>query len=61
MSYEEIINRTDYTEKELINLALVTAIQFYKECRNKADDSESWEHYDNLCTALEAIKDKKEK
>ena len=58
MSYEEIINRTDYTETELINLALVTAICFYKNCRNNADDFESWEHYDNLCIAFKAIKNK---
>ena len=56
MSYEEIIKRTDYTETELINLALVTAIHFYKNCRNNSDDSESWDHYDNLCEAFKAIK-----
>ena len=47
---------TEYTKEELIDIALTTAAQFYKNFRNKADDIESWEHYDNLCTALEAIR-----
>lgn len=61
MSYKEIINRTDYTETELINLALVTAICFYKNCRNNADDFERWDHYDKLYDALRAIKRRRDR
>ena len=56
MSYKEIINRTDYTESELINLALTIAICFYKNCRDNTYDYDFRKIYDNMCIALEAIK-----
>lgn len=46
---------TDYTKDELIALALKMAAQRAKEWRNAADDSESWDHYDGLLKAFEAI------
>lgn len=52
MTKQEIINATEYTEKELMELALTMAVQQMKHFRNESDDSESWEHYDNLFVAF---------
>lgn len=55
MTKQEIINSTEYTEKELTELALTMAAQQMKNFRNKSNDSESWEHYDNLYVALSTM------
>ena len=55
MTKTEAIRNTEYTEHDLINLALTIAMQQSREWRNQSDDSESWEHYENLMNAFIAI------
>ena len=55
MTKTEAIRNTEYTENDLINLALTMAVQHSREWRNQSDDSESWEHYENLMNAFSAI------
>ncbi len=55
MTKTEAIRNTEYTENDLINLALTIAMQQSREWRNQSDDSESWEHYENLMNAFIAI------
>lgn len=55
MTKAEAIRNTEYTENDLINLALTMAVQNSREWRNQSDDSESWEHYENLMNAFSAI------
>ena len=55
MTKAEAIKNTEYTENDLINLALTMAVQNTREWRNQSEDSESWEHYENLMNAFSAI------
>ena len=55
MTKTEAIRKTEYTETELIKLAIQTAKHIYKDHRNASDDIESWDHYDALVNAYEAI------
>ena len=55
MTKAEAIRNTEYTENDLINLALTMAVQHSREWRNQSDDIESWEHYENLLNAFSAI------
>ena len=55
MTKAEAIKNTEYTENDLINLALTMAVQHSREWRNQSDDIESWEHYENLMNAFSAI------
>ena len=55
MTKAEAIKNTEYTENDLINLALTMAVQHSREWRNQSDDIESWKHYENLMNAFSAI------
>ena len=55
MTKAEAIRNTEYTENDLINLALTMAVQQSREWRNESDESETWEHYENLMNAFSAI------
>lgn len=55
MTKAEAIKNTEYTENDLINIALVMAEYKSKEWRDQSDDIESWEHYENLMNAFSAI------
>ena len=55
MTKTEAIRNTEYTENDLIKLALTMAVRQSREWRNQSDDSESWEHYENLMNAFSAI------
>ena len=58
MTKEEAIRNTEYTEKELIDLALMFAIQEMRKYRDQASeeaDIESYDHYENLRNAFSAI------
>jgi hypothetical protein len=55
MTKAEAIRNTEYTENELINLALTMAIQQSRAWRNESDVIESWDHYENLMNAFSAI------
>ena len=58
MTKTEAIRNTEYTEKELIDLALMSAITEMKNYRNQAseeNDFEAYEHYENLRNAFTAI------
>lgn len=59
MTKEEAIRNTEYTENELINLALMMAVQSSKMWRGQSDDEESWDHYENLMNAFSAILDER--
>lgn len=59
MTKEEAIQNTEYTETELINLALMMAVQSSRMWRDQSDDGESWDHYDNLLNAFSAIFDER--
>lgn len=59
MTKAEAIQNTEYTEQELIKLALTMAAQQAKTWRNGSDDSESWDHYEALMNAFQAIADEK--
>lgn len=55
MTKAEAIKRTEYTEEGLITLAIQIAKAKAIEWRNGSDDSESWEHYQALADAFEAV------
>lgn len=58
MTKTEAIRNTEYTEKELIDLALMFAITEMKNYRNQAseeNDFEAYDHYENLRNAFTAI------
>ena len=55
MTKAEAIRNTEYTENDLIKLALTMAVRQSREWRNQSDDSEAWEHYENLMNAFSAI------
>lgn len=55
MTKAEAIQNTEYTENDLINLALTMAIQHCREWRNESEDIESYDHYDALWNAFSAI------
>ena len=59
MTKEEAIRNTEYTENELINLALMMAVQSSRMWRDQSDDIESRDHYDNLLNAFSAIFDER--
>lgn len=59
MTKEEAIRNTEYTENELINLALMMAVQSSRMWRDQSDDEESWDHYENLLNAFSAIFDER--
>ena len=55
MTKVEAIRNTEYTENDLISLALTMAIQQTREWRNESEDSESWDHYEALRQAFSMI------
>lgn len=58
MTKTEAIRNTEYTEKELIDLALMFAIQEMRKYRDQASeeaDIEAYDHYENLRNAFSAI------
>ena len=55
MTKAEAIRNTEYTENELINLALTMAVQQCKAWRNESEDIHSWDHYEALLNAFSAI------
>ena len=55
MTKAEAIKNTEYTESDLINLALTMAVQQCRAWRNESDDINSWDHYDALLNAFSAI------
>ena len=55
MTKTEAIRNTEYTENDLINLALTMAVQQSRAWRNESEDIHSWDHYDNLMNAFSAI------
>ena len=55
MTKAEAIQNTEYTENELINLALMMVVQQCKNWRNESDDIHSWDHYEALLNAFMAI------
>ena len=55
MTKAEAIRNTEYTENDLINLALTMAVQQCRAWRNESDDINSWDHYENLMNAFSAI------
>ena len=59
MTKAEAIQNTEYTEQELIKLALTMAAHQAKTWRNGSDDSESWEHYEALTNAFQALADER--
>ena len=59
MTKAEAIQNTEYTEQELIKLALTMAAQQAKNWRNGSEDIESWDHYEALMNAFQAIVDEK--
>lgn len=58
MTKQEAISRTEYTEEELVHLALVMAVQQAKTWRRGSeDDANAWDHYDALVNAWQALAD----
>lgn len=58
MTKQEAIRCTEYTEKELVHLALVMAVQQAKAWRRGSeDDSDAYDHYDALVNAWQAMAD----
>ena len=58
MTKQEAISRTEYTEKELVHLALVMAVQQAKAWRRESeDDADAFGHYDALADAWQALAD----
>jgi len=58
MTKTEAIRNTEYTEKELIDLALMFTIQEMRKYRDQASeeaDVEAYDHYENLRNAFSAI------
>lgn len=60
MTKQEAIQRTDYTESELITLAVHIAIANCNNWRDAAEDSDAWTHYNDLLEAFRAIRDDRE-
>lgn len=61
MNKLEAIQRTDYTESELLTLAVHIAIANCNNWRYAAtDDDAAWTHYNNLLEAFRAIRDERE-
>ena len=56
MTKAELIKKTEYTEKDLIGLALQIADNWARKNRNDAEDNEAFDHYDDLHKAFEAIR-----
>lgn len=60
MTKEEALMSTGYTEKELMVIALQTAINSAKKWRDDAGeerDLAAWTHYEALMTAYELMRD----
>ena len=55
MTKAEALMNTEYTENELINLALTMAVQQSRAWRNESEEIHSWDHYNNLMIAFRAI------
>lgn len=61
MTKHEAIQRTDYTESELLTLAIHIAIVNCNNWRDAAtDDDDAWTHYNDLLEAFRAIRDDRE-
>lgn len=60
MTKHEAIQRTDYTESELLTLAVHIAIVNCTNWRDAATDDAAWTHYNNLLEAFRAIRDERE-
>ena len=61
MTKQEAIQRTDYTEAELLTLAVHIAIANCTNWRDAAtDDDAAWTHYNDLLEAFRAIRDERE-
>lgn len=63
MTKFEAIQKTDYSEKELIELALVIAQRKMEDFRDNKNVNQAttltlvdWEHYNNLAEAFNAIR-----
>lgn len=62
MTKQEIISKTEYTEEQLIDLALTFALTEMRKYRDESQtDIEAWEHYENLRAAFTAIQDERTK
>lgn len=62
MTKNEAIRNTEYTEEQLIDLALAFAIQEMRKFRQEAEkenDAEAFDHYENLRLAFGAIYDER--
>ena len=59
MTKAEAIRNTEYTENDLINLAITMAVQHCIAWRNESDDIHSWDHYDALLNAFMAIREER--
>jgi hypothetical protein len=60
MTKAEAIAKTEYTEEQLIDLALTFALTEMRKYRDEnQDDIEAWEHYENLRAAFTAIQDER--
>lgn len=58
MTKQEAIRCTGCTEKELVHLALVMAVQQAKAWRMESeDDADAFDHYDALVNAWQAMAD----
>ena len=58
MTKQEAVNLTEYTEQELVHLALVMAVQQAKAWRRENEgDAGAYDHYDALVTAWQAMAD----
>ncbi len=58
MTKQEAVNLTEYTEKELVHLALVMAVQQAKAWRRESEgDADAYDHYDALADAWQALAD----
>lgn len=56
MTTAEIIKKTEYTETQLIEMALVIAARQMKKFRDEPDNNaEDWDHYNDLAEAFHAI------
>ena len=55
MTKVEAIKATGYTENELIMLGLISMKNRMKEARRESQDSESYDHYDQLVRAYDKM------
>ena len=55
MTKEQAIAKTEYTESELMTLALHIAKAWAKDKRDNAEDDEGWDHYYDLTEAFGAM------